>query len=236
MKIGLSFLYLFTFHLVLTAQADPLYNYDVTLIGPLNTDKHHAEQVTYYLDYFDYLAEEVDVWRAEVKKSLAIIRRQNRKRIAKKKPIRARDYPAWKRNNELLESLNDDAQLVQIYFQKWANYDIRKPDSVQQVFKERFLDKNCYDLISAELVLAPDEYKINLATTETNFFTWKEFIPKQGIRCPQAYTDNGKSCERSLEIELETPQQSKDFFLITNLLSDLPFHLDGFKQISCKGP
>ena len=162
----------------LNAQTENLINYKVTLIGPSNVDHHHPTQINYYLDYFAYLKEEVDIWLKELNSELKIIRKKNRKRIENKRPIKSRDYPAWKKNNDLIKDLEQDKIYIQEYIYLWENFNYVVPDSVTKVFMDVF-DKNlCFDLISEKLVLSPKEYQIATYQPETNLFVWKEFMPK----------------------------------------------------------
>lgn len=231
MKRFLLFLFL-NLPLLAFSQTVDLINFEVTLIGPYNTDRHHSAQVDYYLDYFDYLEEEVDLWLSELEEDLKGIKKRNQKRIDRKKPIKQRDYPAWKKKNQLVKELKVDKQSIQEYIALWENFDLTKPDSVARVFMNEYEEKSCYDLISAKLVLAPKEYKISLYEPESGFFDWNEYIPKTGYLCPQGYRPNGKNCRKNIELEVDQTRAS--LFIVRNLLTDLPFHLDGFKQITCR--
>lgn len=216
---------------VLAAQTADLINFEVTLIGPRNTDLHHPNQIDYYIDYFDYLEEEVDIYLKEINKDLRDIRKRNKRRIENKRPIKSRDYPVWKKNNAILEDLEQDKKTVQSFRADWENFNYSEPDSVVKVFMTIFDENLCFDLISKKLVLAPKEYEISMSEPVNRFLVWREFIPKTSFRCPEEYTANGKTCWKKLEIEIE--QAIDPVFLIENELTDMPFHLDGFKQITC---
>lgn len=214
------------------SQTTNLINYEVTLIGPRNTDLHHPLQVDYYVDYFNYLEEEVDVWLREVNRDLKDIRKRNKNRIIKKRPLKTRDYPAWKKNNEILADLQADKKTIQAYITYWETFDFNKPDSAVHVFMENFDEDLCYDLISEQIVLAPKEYKIQLFEPEPDLFVWYEFIKKETLTCPTDYENKGKTCAKRMELAIE--KETPPVFLIQNQLTDLPFHLDGYKQITCR--
>jgi len=216
----------------LFSQTNSLISYEVTLIGPKNTDLHHPAQVDYYVDYFLFLEEEVDAWLGEINRDLRGIRKRNKNRIIKKKPIKTRDYPAWKKNNEILKDLETDKAIIQKYIAYWENFDFSKPDSAVHVFMENFDENLCYDLISEQIVLAPREYKIKLFEPEPNLFVWYEFIKKDAFTCPSDYENKGKTCAKRMELAIE--KETPPVFLIQNQLTDLPFHLDGYKQITCR--
>lgn len=207
-------------------------NYEVTLVGPSNVNHHHPVQVDYYLDYFAFLEEEVDVWLGELNKDLRVIRKRNRKRIENKRPIKSRDYPAWKKNTDIIKDLEADKIRVQNYISLWENYDYTEPDSVMKVFMNIFDETLCFDLISEQLVLSPKEYLINNYQPESNLFIWKEYIPKNSFQCSEGYETEGKICSKVIELAID--QTISSSFLIQNKLTDLPFHLDGFKQITCR--
>jgi hypothetical protein len=215
----------------LPAQSTTLTNYEVTLVGPLNTDKHHPAQKAYYIDYFGFLLEEVDQWLKEVNRELKNIKRRNRKRIKKQKPIKLKDYPKWKLNNELTRSLSADQVIIEDYIQKWKDYNIATPDSVMRSFQNAYDPDLCFDLITSEIVLSKEEYLIENDEVENGYFVWNEFIQKSSYNCPTEYRDNGKTCIKSREIESQS--QLPPTFLISNLLTDLPVHLDGWKIITC---
>lgn len=221
---------LFTTSLI--SQTTTLINYEVTLIGPRNTDIHHLAQVDYYVDYFTFLEEEVDDWLGEINRDLRDIRKRNKRRIVRKKPIKTRDYPSWKKNNEILKDLEADKSTIQKYIAHWENFDFSKPDSAVQVFMENFDEELCYDLISEHIVLAPKEYKIQLYNPEPDLFVWYEFIKKETVTCPTDYENKGKTCAKRMELAIE--KENPPVFLIQNQLTDLPFHLDGYKQITCR--
>ena len=230
MKIIKLFLAIF-FGCSLKAQTADLVNFEVTLIGPYNTDRHHPKQIKYYLDYFEYLDGEINLWLSELNAGLKDIRKRNGRRIQKRKPIKAKDYPVWKKNNQIIKSLEEDKKVIAKYVKLWKSFNIKAPDSVAYVFMEIFDENLCYDLISDKIVLAPKEYKITLFEPEKDYFDWKEFIPKTAYRCPEGYESNGKNCAIKLDLEITDIEQP--IFLIQNLLTDLPFHLDGFKRITC---
>lgn len=231
MKFSFFTLLLFS-SLLLPAQTTELINFEVTLIGPRNTDLHHPNQIGYYVDYFNYLEEEVDIYLKEINKDLRAIRKRNKRRIDNKRPIKSRDYPAWKKSNVILEDLKKDKSTVIEFREKWVSFDFAEPDSVVKVFMSAFDENLCFDLISKKLVLAPKEYEISLSDPMPDVLEWKEFIPKLSFNCPEGYTPNGKTCWRKMEIEIENP--IPPIFLIENELTDMPFHLDGFKQITCE--
>ncbi len=224
--------FFFLYALPLFSQTTTLINYEVTLIGPRNTDLHHRVQIDYYVDYFMFLEEEVDTWLGEINRDLRAIRKRNKNRIIKKKPIKTRDYPAWKNNNEIKKDLEADKKTIQEYIAYWENFDFSKPDSAVQVFMENFDENLCYDLISQEIVLAPKEYKIQLFEPESDLFIWYEFIKKESFTCPTDYENKGKTCAKRMELAIE--KENPPVFLIQNQLTDLPFHLDGYKQITCR--
>ena len=217
----------------LAAQTDALEKFEVILVGPQNTDRHHAAQVDYYVDYYYFLDDEIDRWLEEVDGTLRVIRKRNRRRIEAKRPIRSRDYPQWRRSMDLMEVLLADKQLVRSYIDAWQAFDYTKPDSVTKVFMSVFAKDDCYDLISEELVLAPKEYKISLFEPAPERFSWNEFIPKTSFQCPDGYRPAGKNCQKKMEVEVITPLDPEPVFQVRNLLNDLPFHLEGFKQITC---
>jgi len=229
-----KFIFLLLTCIHLNAQTENLTNYEVTLIGPNNVDHHHPVQVDYYLDYFDYLKEEVDIWLGELNSELRVIKKRNRRRIENKRPIKSKDYPAWKKNNDIIKDLEQDKALIQNYITLWENYNYTEPDSVTKVFMKVFEETLCFDLISEKLVLSPKEYKIATYQPKTNLFVWKEFIPKSSFQCPQGYQTNEKTCWQELSLDIENTMPS--VFLIQNKLTQLPFHLDGFKQITCLYP
>lgn len=216
----------------LPAQTENLLNYEVTLIGPNNVDRHHSVQINYYLDYFKYLEEEVDTWLKELNKELRLIRKKNRKRIENKRPIKSKDYPVWKKNNIIIKDLEIDKILIQNYTALWKNYDYIEPDSVTKVFMDTFKEALCYDLISKKLVLSPKEYTITTYQPDPSRFIWKEFVPKTSFQCPKGYETDGKICWQKLSLAIE--DTLPPIFLIQNKLTHLPFHLDGFKQITCQ--
>jgi len=226
------FCFCLIFSTSLNGQTTSLISYEVTLIGPSNTDLHHPVQVDYYIDYFTFLEEEVDEWLREINRDLKDIRKRNKNRIVKKKPIKTRDYPAWKKNNEILKDLESDKASIQKYIAYWENFDFTKPDSAVHVFMENFDEQLCYDLISSEIVLAPQEYKIQLFEPEPNLFIWFEFIDKETSVCPTGYQSKGKTCAKRMELAID--KEIAPIFLIQNELTDLPFHLDGYKQITCR--
>ncbi len=228
----LLFCFCLIFSTSLSSQTSSLISYEVTLIGPSNTDLHHPVQVDYYIDYFTFLEEEVDDWLREINRDLKNIRKRNKNRIVKKKPIKTRDYPAWKKNNEILKDLESDKASIQEYIVYWENFDFTKPDSAVHVFMENFDEQLCYDLISSEIVLAPQEYKIQLFEPEPNLFIWFEFIDKETSVCPTGYQSKGKTCAKRMELAID--KEIAPIFLIQNQLTDLPFHLDGYKQITCR--
>ena len=228
----LFFCFSLIFSASLSGQTTSLISYEVTLIGPSNTDLHHPVQVDYYIDYFTFLEEEVDDWLREINRDLKNIRKRNKNRIVKKKPIKTRDYPAWKKNNEILKDLESDKASIQEYIAHWENFDFTKPDSAVHVFMENFDEQLCYDLISSEIVLAPQEYRIQLFEPEPNLFIWFEFIDKETIACPTGYQSKGKTCAKRMELAID--KEIAPVFLIQNQLTDLPFHLDGYKQITCR--
>lgn len=216
----------------LNAQTENLINYEVTLIGPSNVDHHHPIQVNYYLEYFAFLEEEVDVWLKELNRDLKAIRKRNRKRIENKRPIKSRDYPAWKKNTDIIKDLEQDKIRVMSYISLWENYNYEAPDSVMKVFMKIHDEALCFDLISQKLVLSPKEYSINTFQPVPNFFIWKEYIPKYSFQCPDGYDSIGKICSKEVSLEIDSTIPS--IFLIQNNLTNLPFHLDGFKQITCR--
>ena len=226
------FIFCLLFSTSLLSQTTGLVNFEVILIGPKNTDRHHPKQVKYYLEYFDFLNEEIDLWAAELNRELRGVRKRNKRRIEKKRPIKVRDYPIWKKNNEILESLDEDKKVVANYIDLWQNFNYEIPDSAVHVFMNLYNENNCYDLISSQLVLAPKEYKIILFEPQNGYFDWKEYIPKISVRCPQEYTANGTTCAKKMELPIAN-SETPPIFLIENLLTNLPFHLDGFKQITC---
>lgn len=232
MKLLTTICLLFHSIFFLSAQTADLINFEVTLIGPRNTDLHHPKQIAYYLDYFDYLEEEVDIYLKEINKDLRDIKKRNKRRIENKRPIKSRDYPVWKKNTVILEDLEKDKATVIEFREQWANFNYVEPDSVVKVFMTAFEEDLCFDLISKRLVLAPKEYEISISQPFNEFLEWKEFIPKTSFKCPEEYTPNGKTCWRTLDIQIE--QAIDSIFLIENELTDMPFHLDGFKQITCK--
>lgn len=213
------------------AQTENLLNYEVTLIGPNNVNLHHPKQVLYYLEYFDFLEEEVDIWLKELSRELNVIKKRNRRRIEKERPIKSRDYPTWKKNSDIIKDLEQDKLFLEHYKDLWQNFDHNEPDSVTAHFMNIFNTNACYDLISEKLVLSPKEYDITTYEPTRNLFYWKEFIPKNGFQCPDNYQANGKTCWTTLSIEVD--QAINPIFLIQNKITDLPFHLDGFKQITC---
>ena len=231
MKLSLVLCLCFSINL-LPAQTADLLNFEVTLIGPRNTDLHHPNQIAYYADYYNYLEEEVDLFIKEINKDLRAIRKRNRRRIENRRPIKSRDYPAWKNNTAILEDLKKDKQLVQVFQSKWENFNYEQPDSVVKVFMSAFDENLCFDLISKKLVLAPKEYEISLSEPLNKVFEWREFIPKNSLKCPDEYTANGKTCWRKMSVDIEN--SIDPVFLIENELTDMPFHLDGFKQITCR--
>lgn len=231
MKQFIFCLFLFC-SIIAKSQSIDLINYEVTLIGPRNTDLHHPTQVDYYIDYFSFLEEEVDAWLGEINRDLRAIRKRNKNRIIRKKPIKTRDYPAWKKNNEILLDLEADKAVIKKYIAYWENFDFTKPDSAVQVFMENFDENLCYDLISEQIVLAPKEYKIQLFEPQPDLFVWYEFIHKETFTCPTDYEDKGKTCAKRMELAIE--KENPPVFLIQNQLTDLPFHLDGYKQITCR--
>ncbi|MFK7980519.1 MAG: hypothetical protein AB8G86_11085 [Saprospiraceae bacterium] len=225
-------LLLFLSTISLQAQTENLINYEVTLIGPSNVDHHHLAQVNYYLDYFAYLEEEVDAWLKELNGELKLIRKRNRKRIDNKRPIKSKDYPAWKKNTDIIKDLEQDKYYIKTYITLWENYNYVAPDSVTKIFMTIFDKSLCFDLISEKLVLSPKEYKIVTYEPVPNIFIWKEFIPKTSFQCPVGYETNGKTCWKELSVDIENTMPP--VFLIQNKLTQLPFHLDGFKQITCR--
>jgi len=222
----------FLYSASLFSQTTTLINYEVTLIGPRNTDLHHEAQIDYYVDYFSFLEEEVDTWLREINRDLKDIRKRNKNRIIKKRPIKTRDYPAWKNNNEIKKDLEADKATIQKYIADWENFDFNRPDSAVHVFMENFDEELCYDLISEKIVLAPKEYKIQLFQPEPDLFVWYEFIKKETVTCPTDYENKGKTCAKRMELAIE--KAPAPVFLIQNQLTDLPFHLDGYKQITCR--
>jgi len=216
----------------LFGQTANLISYEVTLLGPRNTDMHHPVQVDYYVDYYKFLEEEVDEWLREINRDLKDIRKRNKSRIVKKKPIKTRDYPAWKKNNEILKDLEEDKASIQAFIAHWENFDFTKPDSAVHVFMENFDENLCYDIISEEIVLSPKEYKISLLKPEPNVFIWYEFIKKDAFTCPKDYQNKGRTCAKRMELAIDN--EIPPVFLIQNQLTDLPFHLDGYKRITCR--
>ena len=207
-------------------------NYEVTLIGPSNVNHHHPVQVDYYLDYFAFLEEEVNVWLGELNKDLRVIRKRNRKRIENKRPIKSKDYPTWKKNTDIIKDLEADKIRIKNYISLWENYDYTEPDSVMQVFMKTFDEVLCFDLISERLILSPKEYSINTFQPAPNLFIWKEYVPKNSFQCPAGYEADGKICWKEFNLEIDKALPST--FQIQNKLTNLPFHLDGFKQITCR--
>ncbi len=232
MQYYIKTIFLLLSSISLNAQTENLINYDVTLIGPSNVDHHHPAQINYYLDYFAYLEEEVDVWLKELNDELRTIRKRNRKRIANKRPIKSKDYPVWKKNNDIIKDLEQDKIYIQAYIDLWENYNYTAPDSVTQVFMDVFDENLCFDLISEKLVLSPKEYQIATYQPATNLFIWKEFMPKTSFQCPEGYETDGKTCWQELSVPIKNT--TPPVFLIQNKLTRLPFHLDGFKQITCR--
>lgn len=228
----LKIILLFLSGISLNAQTENLINYEVTLIGPQNVDLHHPAQVNYYVDYFSFLEEEIDTWLTELNSELKVIKKRNRKRIANKRPIKSKDYPAWKKNSDIIKDLEQDKEYVQNYVSLWENFDYIEPDSVTKLFMERFDKDLCYDLISEKLVLSPKEYQISIYQPASALFYWKEFIPKAGFQCPTDYQLDGKICWQEIVVNIDNTIDST--FLIQNKLTNLPFHLDGFKQITCR--
>ena len=231
MKYSYIILFLLS-SLCLNAQTENLINYEVTLIGPSNVDHHHPVQISYYLDYFDFLEEEVNVWLKELNRELKTIRKRNRKRIENKRPIKSRDYPAWKKNTDIIKDLEQDKIHIKNYISHWENYNYEEPDSVMKVFMKVHDEGLCFDLISEKLVLSPKEYSINTFQPAPNLFIWKEYIPKNSFQCPEGYDSIGKTCSKKVSLEIDNSLPS--IFLIQNKLTNLPFHLDGFKQITCR--
>ncbi len=228
----IKFIFLLFFSTSLLGQTENLLNYEVTLIGPSNVDHHHPTQVNYYLDYLDFLEEEVDIWLKELNTELKVIRKKNRRRIENKRPIKSRDYPTWKKNNDIIKDLEQDKLFIKNYKMLWEKFDYIEPDSVTTVFMNVFDQDACYDLISEKLVLSPKEYKIATYQPEDKLFIWREFIPKSSFQCPTGYQTKRRTCWQELSIDIDKPIDA--VFLIQNKLTDLPFHLDGFKQITCR--
>lgn len=226
----LIFYILFLFSFPLISQSISLSNFDVVLVGPKNTNRHHPAQIDYYIDYYKFLEEEVDLWLSEINLEQSIIKRRNRKRIRKKKPIRLADYPKWKYNRELVESLESDKQLVTNFISYWQDYNV-KPDSVLRDFQKIYDEDLCFDIISKDIVLSKEEYSISLYEAPKGTFDWEEFIQRQKGNCPTDYLPSGKTCNK--HIEIETTFQKPLVFNIMNLLDDLPIHLDGWKKVTC---
>ena len=168
----------------------------------------------------------------ELNSELKVIRKRNRKRIDNKRPIKSKDYPVWKKNTDIIKDLEQDKAYIKTYTDLWENYNYVAPDSVTKVFMDVFDENLCFDLISKKLVLSPKEYKIATYEPVANIFIWKEFIPKSGFQCPDGYETNGKTCWKELSVDIEN--LIPPVFLIQNKLTQLPFHLDGFKQITCR--
>ena len=222
--------FLFFFITYLPAQTLALTNFDVVLVGPLNTDRYHQVQEEYYRGYFIFLNKEVNDWLKEVNGELKVIARRNRRRLRKKRPVKFKDYPAWKAKKELRKSLENDKTHIKEYIQKWADYD-KNQETVMQRFMKIYNDSLCIDIISSKIVLSPKEYIINLYQPEMGYFNWNEFIPKTSFQCPENYIIQGKSCIKN--IELKTEIKATPIFSILNLLNDLPIYLDGWKEIDC---
>jgi len=217
---------------LLYAQTAPLLNFEAVLVGPENTDRHHPVQIEYYKDYYIFLSEEVDIWLGEVNQELRTIKRRNRKRIKKKKPIKLKDYPKWKQNRELIKSLEKDKILIKNYIEHWENYDTRK-DSVMADFQLIYDPNRCFDLITADIVLSKEEYSIDTYEAPPDYFDWNEFTIRQKGNCPDSYMPQGKTCVKNIEVE--TTFQKPPVYTILNLLQDIPVHLDGYKEVSCDG-
>lgn len=161
----------------LFSQTTPLSLLEIILVGPKNTDRHHPAQKEYYQEYYQVLIAEIDLWLEELESHQKSIKRNNKRRIKRKKPIKNKDIPKWNANVKLIKGLRADRLLIEEYLEKWN--ELSEVDNTKLLqFQTIYNGDGCYDLITPNLVLSPKEYTILPYYPKEDLFEWREFFPE----------------------------------------------------------